>query len=462
VKTIGLARRIGQGVGEAVIHRGEPGGVGIAEIGDLDRREPAGEERQAVEAGVAREFEQEVGRIGAQGLGEIVVEHAGDMPPLRGVGPQAFGHGIDLDVIVVEEDLEFLPVEVGEERLEEVRHRVGPQVGRNDGDPQRRPGRSGARDERRRFRRRGDCHRGATEGDMFREELFARHFGQVVQHQEPGAGGVVLRRVFRDRPAVVLRRLMEAVATLERETATGVGVGLSGFQAQRAVKARQRVADPTEVGEADAEVAPRGGESGLQLHRPAEVRFGRGIAAVVGEQRAEAVVRLGIIRFELQRLFVGGDGVGGAPKTAQRGPQMKPRLAQGGRQRQGGAQSLFGLGKASKGIEHDPEPHQADIGPWIEFEGAREQGEGRWITPLLQRHDAGKLHRIEVHGRGLDYLGVENVRFGQTTGPVVCQGVLQEALKFGGRHGDVIGARAGHWKQKSSRSCARIGWPEFS
>ena len=94
-------------------------------------------------------------------------------------------------------------------------------------------------------------------------------------------------------------------------------------------------------------------------------------------------MRLGIIGFELQRLFVGGDGVGDAPESAQRGAEMEPSLAHGGGQRQGGTQSLFSLGKAPDGLKHDPEAHQADIGPGVELEGPREQGEGRGITPLL-------------------------------------------------------------------------------
>jgi hypothetical protein len=140
---------------------------------------------------------------------------------------------------------------------------------------------------------------------------------------------------------------------------------------------------------------------------------------------------------------------------ALRGGEMKRGFGQGGRQRQCGAQLPFGFGKAPDGIERDPEPHQADIGPGIESEGAREQSEGRGITSLLQRNDAGELHGIEVQRRGLEHLGIECRRVGQTAGAMVCQSVLQEALKFGGRHADVIGTRERHWKQKSSKPCAQ-------
>ena len=66
----GEGGRVGDGVGEAVVDRGDAGGGGVAQEADLERGEARGQEREAVERGVAGEVDEEVGGVVADQRGE--------------------------------------------------------------------------------------------------------------------------------------------------------------------------------------------------------------------------------------------------------------------------------------------------------------------------------------------------------------------------------------------------------
>ncbi len=61
------------GVAEAVVDLGQAGGVGVAEVGDLDGGGFAGEEGQAIARGVAGEVDENVDGVGGDGVGGVVV-----------------------------------------------------------------------------------------------------------------------------------------------------------------------------------------------------------------------------------------------------------------------------------------------------------------------------------------------------------------------------------------------------
>src|SRR5437773_777453 len=62
------ARRVGDGVDDAVVDGGQAGGVGVADVGDLDWGSAAGEDGEAVAGGVASELDEDVHAVGADGL----------------------------------------------------------------------------------------------------------------------------------------------------------------------------------------------------------------------------------------------------------------------------------------------------------------------------------------------------------------------------------------------------------
>ena len=104
------------GIAEAVIDRGETGGTGIGEPGDLDRGDFAGEDARAALGHVHGEVNEDVDAVFADELGELLIVEVGGVAPGVGVGTDALGDGVGVGDVRVEENFEVLVVMGGEER----------------------------------------------------------------------------------------------------------------------------------------------------------------------------------------------------------------------------------------------------------------------------------------------------------------------------------------------------------
>src|SRR6266542_4690153 len=98
------------GVAEAVVDLGQAGGVGVAEVGDLDGCGFAGEEGQAVARRVAGQVDEDLDGVGGDRVGGVVVGEGGDVAPGVGVGAELVGECVVAGVVGVAEDFELIGV----------------------------------------------------------------------------------------------------------------------------------------------------------------------------------------------------------------------------------------------------------------------------------------------------------------------------------------------------------------
>ena len=92
VERVGQARRIGQRVGDPIIHGRHAGGVLIAEISDLHRSRLAGEDQQPAPSHVAGQIDQDVDFVFAHQRGDLFVGLMAHVAPVVG-GPLKPGGG---------------------------------------------------------------------------------------------------------------------------------------------------------------------------------------------------------------------------------------------------------------------------------------------------------------------------------------------------------------------------------
>ncbi len=136
VQGVGLPWRIGDGVGEAVVHLLEPGRVGVAEVGDLHRCDAAREYRQAVSPRVSGQIHENVDGVATHDGGRVIVIETAQVAPSIGALAQLTGDGILAGHVRVAGHREPVPIEIPDEGRDEIRHRVVAQVRRDVADVQ--------------------------------------------------------------------------------------------------------------------------------------------------------------------------------------------------------------------------------------------------------------------------------------------------------------------------------------
>ena len=123
-------------VGDPVVDRGDPGGVGVADVADLDRRRPARAGEQPAVAGVPGELDQDVDPVGANAGGERRVVELVDVDPAVGHRPQLVAVRVRPQHRGVADRLDLPPVVGQEQGRDEVGDRMAAQVGREIADAQ--------------------------------------------------------------------------------------------------------------------------------------------------------------------------------------------------------------------------------------------------------------------------------------------------------------------------------------
>jgi hypothetical protein len=115
MKGIGKPGGIGMGVGNAIIHRGQAGGVGIAEIGHLNGCGLAEEDGEAVVAGVTAEIDKNIDAIVADDLGKLVIGDSQRVSPAIGLFAEILGVGVGAFDVAITGDVELPAVAQFEE-----------------------------------------------------------------------------------------------------------------------------------------------------------------------------------------------------------------------------------------------------------------------------------------------------------------------------------------------------------
>jgi hypothetical protein len=134
---VGHARWIGDGVGDAVIHRAQPGRIRIADVRELHRRGLAREHEHPRAVGVTGEIDQDVHTMAADEVGKLGVIQRGDVVPTVHARADRRRHRVPAARhAAVAEDLEPLAVAVVEQRRQEFRDRMIAKVGRDVADAQ--------------------------------------------------------------------------------------------------------------------------------------------------------------------------------------------------------------------------------------------------------------------------------------------------------------------------------------
>ena len=125
---VGLPFGIAPVVGEAVIHRREAGGSRVAKIGHLDRCGLARHHQQAVLAGVPGKVDQDVNAVDPDQLGNLLIGFRPAQAHRVRKGLEPGGHPVHPRAHVVGKHLDVIAVVVGQDRFDERRNRVDPEV----------------------------------------------------------------------------------------------------------------------------------------------------------------------------------------------------------------------------------------------------------------------------------------------------------------------------------------------
>ena len=320
---VGLPDRIGDGVGQAVIHGAQARRGGIAEVGELHGRQPAGKELQAIVAGVAGQVHEHVGRIRADRLFDRSVGPAGEMPPDRRALPQPLARGVDRVVIVVEDDLKLIPVEVGQQRLDEIGHGMPAKIGRKEGDAQ------------------------APPGIRVSGRQAAHPLGGRLLHEPP-----ILQMLNQQRLAG------KVVPVIQEEQAETARLMMARTQRQMGVKIRQGLFRPLQGQQRLRPGEARLGAPGFDLQHPILAREGLGAAAAGVQDGAQAHPALGEVRLDRDGAAEAGHRLLRSAGHHIGRSQIRPGLRIAGRQFQGRLQGFHRLGVAAEGAQRQPEAHE--------------------------------------------------------------------------------------------------------
>ena len=101
---IGGYRRIGNGIGNAIVHRRETGRGRVPQIADLHGRGTARENRQPVGCRVSREIDEDIDPIGADQLDQCIVSEPPDLAPVIRGCAQALGDRV-LEMRIAVQDI---------------------------------------------------------------------------------------------------------------------------------------------------------------------------------------------------------------------------------------------------------------------------------------------------------------------------------------------------------------------
>ncbi len=401
MELVGGADGIGEGVGQPVVHRGEAGGVGVAEVGDLHGREPPGQHLHPVETRVAGEIDEDVGRVFGDGFENAFAVEPDEVAPDLRVFTQALAHRIFGEVVVVEDRREARAVEVCEQRLQKKRHRVGAQVGREKCDAQGSAGGLGLA----RLRAQalgGDVGLdGAAVREVFGEKRLRAEVVAVVEQQEPEAARFVVCWMAGEVGVEIGDGLGEAVLDVERLGAGKEGARVVRLEREHAVVAGDGLlALPGDL-QCTAERVPAVGEVGFEGDAAAEALDGLGLFA--GEHDRAAEVAPGFVRF-----WVEADGF---------------------------AQRLLGFGAALERDVGEAEAHQRGGRARLEAQGGFEELGSLGGSALLVAQRAEQVVDLIIARGGDAERFIDARGLVEASAQMVLHGLLQACLKRGGRHG---------------------------
>ncbi len=130
------AGRIDQGIAETMADGRQAGRCGIAQIADLDRRRTAGHGGKAVPGRVACEIDQHIDAVSAQQSDQLSITQCMAFAPGRAGGTQAVAQCIVALARGVQQRLEAALVQIGQQWLEQIAHRMLAEIGRQETDAQ--------------------------------------------------------------------------------------------------------------------------------------------------------------------------------------------------------------------------------------------------------------------------------------------------------------------------------------
>ena len=120
VVTIALADRIGDGVGDPPLHRGQAARVRIAQVTRLHRRRLGGEDAEPSAGRVTGEVHQNVDGVAPNLFDQLRIRHRRDVAPVGNQPAKIVGHRIGMFGVAVTEHLDASRVVVLQHRTDEV------------------------------------------------------------------------------------------------------------------------------------------------------------------------------------------------------------------------------------------------------------------------------------------------------------------------------------------------------
>ncbi len=231
-EAVEFAGRQQEVVGEVVLHALHAACAEVTDPAALDGSGFAGESGETVTAGMAGEVNQDVDSVCANLVGEGVVGEADDLVPVLKVVAEALGHRVFEDVIGIGVELKAgLADEMGERRLDEVRHGVDAEIGGDETDLQGSFGitKVGVREPAGAQRR----LEAFADTKMLSEERLRGGVGVVAEAEEQVGVRVHLLGIEFDGAAITGFGLFQASLLLQASCEVGVGVGVVGFDFNR-------------------------------------------------------------------------------------------------------------------------------------------------------------------------------------------------------------------------------------
>lgn len=359
---------VGDGIGQAVVHFRQAGGVGVAQIGDLDGGGLSAENPDSGVCRMACEVDQDVDPVRKDDPGGLRVLHGRDVPPLVRQFLQASSDRVLLRPIGVTDELRVLPGVVPGDRHEEEGDRMVLEVRRDIADPEPAvwipfP-----------FRElKMVCCRRTQSGSQLpvhAEYVLRKGIVEIVEEKEGVVDGDVGKWVHLQGPEVMAQRLFVS-ALLEQGAAEIVqGFFAAPILRQRPLEAVNRLADVS----AELENYPQVGQRGM-------VAWLEGYAgALVGD---------GLLFFS-----AGDEGL----------CQVEMGIAMAGIDLQGLLMALPGLPGVVPDVIEDAEVVPGVGLVWLESQGFLVAGDGG-IDFFSQLQDKGEMIEefrvLRLQGRGL-------------------------------------------------------------
>jgi len=127
---------IRQGIGEAIIHGFQPGGVGVTQPRHLHWGGLVGKDGKTIAPSVAGQIHQDIDLIQANTVGHLLVGHRLDWAPDVNHSFDAFRDGIRLRYLGVRIDIMEVALMVLQQGLKKQRDRMTAKIGRYVSDAQ--------------------------------------------------------------------------------------------------------------------------------------------------------------------------------------------------------------------------------------------------------------------------------------------------------------------------------------